>query len=204
MDIKFIGFKTIGWLEQRRYRKILYQWMADHVSHIQNEVTSEYTLSRMKRFKVRFFPTTSYSKMYGDYNWRSGDTGNLSDLIPHEKVGQFEIDLFILDTKGNMQFASNLIMMSHGFGHVLLYSYDSSKRITLKVDDASGNKKGTILAWHTAAVHNRTEKMDKTVQRLRDPNIENEIYYLHTWRFIKFMWRKVLYRMYDFRDDLND
>ena len=59
------------------------------------------------------------------------------------------------------------------------------------------------MAWHTAAVHNRTEKMDKTVQRLNDENIDNEIYYLRTWRFIRLRWRRVLYRMYDFRDDLN-
>jgi len=203
MDVKFYGFKNTGWLEQRRYRKIMNQWLSDHISEIENDVTREYTLSRVNRFRVRFFPTTMYSKIYGEYNWRSGDTGKLSDNIPHEKVGQFVIDLFILDTKGDMQFASNLIMMSHGLGHVLLYSYDSSRRIELKVDDASGNKKGKVLAWHTAAVHNRTEKMEKTVQRLSDPDIDNEIYYLRTWRFIKLRWKKILYRMYDFRDDLN-
>ena len=205
MDITFWGFKNIRWIEKRRYTKILYKWLEDHVGHIENEVTREYTLSRIKQFKIRFFPTTMYKKMYGEYNWRTGDTGNLSDLIPHEKVGQFVIDLFILDNKDDMRFASNLIMMSHGLGHVLLYSYDHTKRIQLTVDDASGNKKGKILAWHTAAVHNRTEAIDKSVQKLNDREIDNQIYYLQTWRFIrsKLSWRKVMYRMYDFRDDLN-
>jgi len=203
MDISFHGFENIGWIEKRRYRKIMYQWISDHVSHIENETTKDYTLSRIKKFKVRFFPTTMYSKMYGSYNWRSGDTGNLSDLIPHEKVGQFVIDLFILDNKDDMRFASNLIMMSHGLGHVLLYSYDSSRRIQLNVDDASGNKKGSVLAWHTAAVHNRTEAIDKSVQRIGDDEIDNQIYYLHTYRYLRKAWKKTLYRMYDFRDDLN-
>ena len=203
MDIKFNGFENIGLYERMRYTKILYKWMEDHISHIENEATREYTLSRMQRFRVRFFPTTMYSKMYGEYNWRTGDTGNLSDLIPHEKVGQFEIDLFILDNKDDMRMASNLIMMSHGLGHVLLYSYDHTRRALLTVNDASGNRKGKTLAWHTAAVHNRTEAMEKTVQRLSDKELDNQIYYLQTWRRFGFKWSKVMYRMYDFRDDLN-
>ena len=204
MSISFIGFKNVGWLEKRRYRKIIYKWLADHIEHIENDITKEYTLGRFNRFRIRFFPTTLYDKMFGTYNWRTGDTGTLSDLIPHEIVGMFQIDLFILDNKDDMRWASNLIMISHGLGHVLLYSYDPSKRIKLEVDDASGNKKGDTLAWHTAAVHNRTEKMDKTVDRLNDDTIENDIYYLRTWRFLKYRWKRVLYRMYDFRDDLND
>jgi len=203
MDIKFYGFKNIGWIERRRMTKILYTWLEDHISHIENEVTREYTMNRVKQFKVRFFPTTEYAKRYGEYNWRSGDTGNLSDFIPHEKVGQFEIELFILDNKDDMRFASNLIMMSHGLGHVLLYSYDHTRRVELTVDDASGNKKGKIMNWHTAAVHNRTELPDKTVQRLQDPDIDNQIYYLRTYRYLRSAWKKTLYRMYDFRDDLN-
>jgi len=202
MKVEFIGFKNIGWVEQLRYRKIMYQWLDDHLKAIWNDVTKDYTVNRVIKFKVRFFPTTLYSKMYGKYDWRSGDTGKLSDLIPHEKVGQFEIDLFILDNKDDMRFASNLIMMSHGLGHVLLYSYDSKRRIQLRVDDASGNKKGKVMAWHTAAVHNRTEKIGKTVQRLNDENIDNQIYYLKTWRKVRRFWKRTLYRMYDFRDDL--
>ena len=203
MDIKFTGFENIGWYERMRYTKILYKWLEDHISHIENESTREYTLARVMKFKVRFFPTTMYSKMYGEYNWRTGDTGNLSYLIPHERVGQFEIDLFILDNKDDMRMASNLIMMSHGLGHVLLYSYDHTRRALLTVNDASGNLKGKTLAWHTAAVHNRTESMDKTVQRLTDKEKDNQIYYLRTWRRFKLVWRRVMYRMYDFRDDLN-
>ena len=203
MDIKFTGFENIGWYERMRYTKIMYKWLEDHISHIENESTREYTLARVHKFKVRFFPTTMYSKMYGEYNWRTGDTGNLSDLIPHEKVGQFEIDLFILDNKDDMRMASNLIMMSHGLGHVLLYSYDHTRRALLTVNDTSGNLKGKTLAWHTAAVHNRTESMDKTVQRLSDKEIDNQIYYLQTWRKFGLIWRRVMYRMYDFRDDLN-
>lgn len=203
MDIKFHGFETIGWIEKRRYVKIMYKWLEDHIGSIENEATREYTLSRAMKFKVRFFPTTMYKKMYGEYNWRTGDTGTLSDLIPHEKVGQFVIDLFILDNKDDMRFASNVIMMSHGFGHVLLYSYDHTRRDQLTINDASGNLKGKVLAWHTAAVHNRTESMDKTVQRLTDKEIDNQIYYLQTWRRFGLKWRRVMYRMYDFRDDLN-
>jgi hypothetical protein len=203
MDIQFHGFKNIGWLERRRYVKIMYKWLEDHVSHIENDTTREYTLKRIMKFRVRFFPTTMYKKMYGEYNWRTGDTGELSDLIPHEKVGQFVIDLFILDNKDDLRMASNLIMMSHGLGHVLLYSYDHTRRTKLNVNDASGNLKGKVLAWHTAAVHNRTEKMEKTVQRLTDKEIDNQIYYLQTWRRFGLKWRKVMYRMYDFRDDLN-
>jgi hypothetical protein len=203
MDISFNGFETIGWYERMRYTKIMYKWLEDHISHIENESTREYTLARVQRFRVRFFPTTMYAKMYGEYNWRTGDTGNLSDMIPHEKVGQFEIDLFILDTKGELQMASNLAMMSHGLGHVLLYSYDHTRRTILNVNDASGNLKGKELNWFTAAVHNRTEKMDKTVQRLADKEIDNEIYYLQTWRRFGLIWRRVMYRLYDFRDDLN-
>ena len=203
MDISFNGFKNIGWIEKRRLTKILYQWLGDHISTIDNEITRIYTANRVDQFRVRFFPTTEYSKMYGAYNWRSGDTGNLSDLIPHEVVGQFVIDLFILDEKDDMRFASNLIMMSHGLGHVLLYSYDSGRRTTLTVDDASGNKKGTSLQWHTAAVHNRTEAIEKSVQRIGDDEIDNQIYYLKTYRFLRSAWKRTLYRMYDFRDDLN-
>lgn len=203
MDISFHGFETIGWYEKRRYVKIMYKWLEDHISSIDNEQTRSYTLNRVKKFRVRFFPTTMYKKMYGEYNWRTGDTGDLSDQIPHEKVGQFVIDLFILDVKDDMRFASNIIMMSHGLGHVLLYSYDHTRRTQLTVDDASGNKKGKILAWHTAAVHNRTEAIEKSVQKLNDKEIDNQIYYLQTWRRFGWKWRKVMYRMYDFRDDLD-
>ena len=203
MDISFHGFDVIGWYEKRRYVKIMYKWLEDHINAIDEEVTRDYTLNRVMKFKVRFFPTTMYKKMYGEYNWRTGDTGALSDLIPHEKVGQFVIDLFILDVKDDMRFASNIIMMSHGLGHVLLYSYDHTRRTQLTVDDASGNKKGKVLAWHTAAVHNRTEIMEKTVQKLSDKEIDNQIYYLQTWRRFGGKWRKVMYRMYDFRDDLD-
>ena len=140
--------------------------------------------------------------MYGEYNWRSSDTGNLSDLIPHEIVGLNKIDLFVLDDKSDMMMASNIIMMSHGLGHALLYSYDPRRRIELKYDDATGNKKGTILNWHTAAVHNRTEAISKTVQRINDPEIDNQIYYMETYKPINKLWKKVIYRMYDFRDDL--
>ena len=203
MKINFYGFKNIGWIEKRRITKILYRWVEDHLNAIDNEITRDYTESRLKRFDIRFFPTTEYTKRRGTYNWRSGDTGNLSDQIPHEIVGQFQIELYILDNKDDMRFASNLIMMSHGLGHALLYSYDSSRRTKLTVDDASGNKKGKEMAWHTAAVHNRTETMDKSVQRLEDDEIDNQIYYLRTYRYLRSAWRKTLYRMYDFRDDLN-
>ena len=203
MDITFHGFENIGWFERRRYVKIMYKWLEDHIGSIENDTTRTYTLNRANKFTVRFFPTTMYKKMYGEYNWRTGDTGALSDHIPHEKVGQFVIDLFILDNKDDMRMASNLIMMSHGLGHVLLYSYDHTRRTTLNVNDASGNLKGKILAWHTAAVHNRTEAIEKTVQRLNDKEIDNQIYYLQTWRRFGLRWRKVIYRMYDFRDDLN-
>ena len=94
-------------------------------------------------------------------------------------------------------------MMSHGLGNVLLYSDDHTRRTQLTVDDASGNKKGKILAWHTAAVHNRTEAIEKSVQKFNDKEIDNQIYYLQTWRRFGWKWRKVMYRMYDFRDDLD-
>lgn len=206
MDIQFYGFESIGWLEKRRYKKIMYRWIEDHVSSIQDEVQRDFTLNRIKKFKVRFFPTTLYKTMYGEYKGLSADlaTGtSLSDYIPHEVVGQFVIDLFILDNFDDLRFASNLIMMSHGLGHVLLYSYDPTRRSVLKYDDDSGNKAGKVMAWHTAAVHSRTSSPEKTVQRLNDREIDNQIYYLHTYEYGFLGWKKVMYRLYDFRDDLN-
>lgn len=203
MDVQFFGFKNTGWLEQRRYRKIMNRWLEDQLKAVPvNDL--QRTLNNIKKFKFRFFPTTMYKTMYGEYRYLSNplEAGtSISDNIPHEKMGQFTLDLFILDNKGDMQFASNVIMMSHGLGHVLLYSYDSKRRIELKVTDDSGNKAGTILNWHTAAVHNRTSAIEKSVQRINDPEIDNQIYYTHTWKFQNGVWRRVYYRMYDFRDD---
>ena len=203
MDITFIGFQNTGWLEQRRYRKIFNRWVEDQLYAVPDNDQSR-VLNNIKKFRVRFYPTTMYKVMYGEYKYLSNplEAGvSLSDNIPHERMGQFTLDLFILDQKGDMQFASNLIMMSHGLGHVLLYSYDNQRRIELRVRDDSGNKRGTILNWHTAAVHNRTSAIEKTVQRINDPEIDNQIYYIETYRLIGKFWKKVYYRVYDFRDE---
>ena len=203
MKIEFHGFITFGLLEQRKYRQLIYKWLEDQIVAVPDN-DKKRTLSNIEKFRVRFFPTTMYKTMYGEYKYLSDKLAvgtSLSDMIPHEKVGQFEIDLFILDAKDDMRMASNLIMMSHGFGHVLLYSYDPTRRVELKYDDSGGKKKGKILAWHTAAVHNRTSAIEKTVQRIGDTDIENQIYYLETWMPTKNIWRKTIFRMYDFRDD---
>lgn len=203
MKIEFHGFITFGLLEQRKYRQLIYKWLDDQIKAVPDN-DKKRVISNIDKFKVRFFPTTLYKEMYGEYKYLSADLAKgttLSDMIPHERVGQFEIDLFILDAVDDMRMASNLIMMSHGFGHVLLYSYDSTRRIELRYDDDSGNKKGKVLAWHTAAVHNRTSAIEKTVQRIGDPDIENQIYYMETWMPTKNIWKKTIFRMYDFRDD---
>lgn len=204
MRIEFIGFQNTGWLEQRRYRKIALKWIDDQLKALP-EVYRLVTLRNIEKFRLRFFPTTLYKTMYGEYKYLTNplEAGtSISDNIPHEKMGQFELDLFILDSKGDLQFASNVIMMSHGLGHVVLYSYDPSRRIELRVRDLSGNKRGTIMNWSTAAVHNRTNAIEQSVQRINDPEIENEIYYMETWRMIGKFWKKTYYRMFDFRDDL--
>lgn len=201
MKVQFIGFNNTGWLEQRRYRKLMFRWLEEHIK-ILDEVTQDRVLNELNKFTVRVFPSTQYKYIYGNArDFISDKETSLSDRIPHEVMGQYKLDVFMLDDKGDMQFASNLIMLSHGLGHCLLYSYDRKRRIELKQRDASGNPKGMILNWFTAAVHNRTEKMDKTVQRLNDPDIENEIMYLTTYRFKNGFWRKTYYRTYDFRDD---
>jgi hypothetical protein len=204
MDIQFIGFENTGWLEQRRYRKIMLRWIEDQISALP-EVYREVTLRNINKFRFRFFPTTMYKTMYGEYKYLTNplEAGtSISDNIPHEKMGQFELDLFILDNKGDLQFASNVIMMSHGLGHVVLYSYDPNRRILLRERDLSGNKRGTEMNWSTAAVHNRTNAIEQSVQKINDPEIDNQIYYMETYRFKNGFWRKTYYRMFDFRDDL--
>ena len=203
MKIEFHDFITVGYLEKRKYRQLIYKWLEDQLL-VLDFTTRNRVINNINKFRVRFFPTTSYKTMYGEYKYMSGERvgTSLSDMIPHERVGQYEIDLFVLDANDEMRMASNLIMMSHGFGHVLLYSLDPTRRIELKYDDASGNKKGKIMAWHTAAVHNRTESIEKTVQRINDIEIDNQIYYLETYMPFKNLWRKTLFRMYDFRDDI--
>lgn len=200
MRIEFNDFKKYGWLEKRRLRKIIYQWLTDHFIEITQKRNVEMTLSNINKYRLRIFPSTSYKKLYGNADFRTRNTGALSDMIPHEVVGYYQMDLFLVDMKNDLMFASNLMALTHGLGHVFLFCLDRTRRVKLDVNDASGNKKGTELNWYTAAVHNRTEAITKTVAKV-DIEQENQIYYLTTYRFFN-RWMPVIYRVYDFRDDI--
>lgn len=201
MKIEFNDFKNYGWLEKRRFRKIIYTWLADHIVEISDKTIVNRTMNNVNRFRIRIFPSTSYSKLYGKTDFRTRNTGALSDMIPHEVVGFFQMDLFLVDMKNDLMFASNVMALTHGLGHVLLFSFDRTARFKLTVDDASGNKKGTELAWHTAAVHNKTEAITKTIDNVDKPKTLNELYYLRTYRLLG-KWMPIKYRAYDFRDDI--
>lgn len=201
MRIEFNDFKNYGWMRKRRLRKIIYQWLADHFVEIKQERNVEMALTNLNKYRLRIFPSTSYKKLYGNADFRTRNTGALSDMIPHEVVGWYQMDLFLVDKVNDLMWASNLMALTHGLGHVLLFCLDRTRRVKLTVDDASGNKKGTELNWYTSAVHNRTEAITKTVDNINDPKMENEIYYLKTYRMFS-RWMPVKYRAYDFRDDI--
>ena len=201
MKIEFNDFQNYGWLQKRRLRKIIYQWLADHFVEIRQARNQTLALDNINKYRLRIFPSTSYKKLYGNADFRTRNTGALSDMIPHEVVGYFQMDLFLVDIKNDLMFASDLMALTHGLGHVFLFCLDRTRRIKLTVDDASGNKKGTELNWYTAAVHNRTEAITKTVDNIDKPKMENEIYYLRTYRMFN-RWMPVKYRVYDFRDDI--
>lgn len=201
MKINFYNFKNLGYINQRRLRKIALKWLSDQLEVIP-KTDQQRVLRELKKFTVNIMPTTSKNIMYPD-KFRSENTGNLSDKIPWEVMGMYELQLFIIDDKKEINFLSGIMTMTHGLGHVLLWCFDSKRRVELRYDDASGNKKGDVLSWHVAAVHSRTEAIEKTVQKTKDVELDNEIYYLDTYREIqpKF-WKKVQYRVWDFRDDL--
>ena len=146
-------------------------------------------------------PTSAVEALYPD-RWLSRKLGNLSNDIPWEVVGQYEVQLFIHDSENNMMFETSVITMTHGLGHALLYCYDKHRRYKLTIDDLSGNRKGDEINWFVAAVHNRTNR-SAIIQRPSDAEIDNTIYYLQTYReFFPRIWKKVKYRVFDFRDDL--
>lgn len=198
MQFNFLGFKNIGYLKKRRLRKIALQWLSDQLEVI-DETDHDRVLNQLKRFTVTIMPTSMAGKLYADKFNRSGT--KTSDRIPHEVMGQYELQLFILDEKSEFIFETGIMTLTHGLGHVLLWCFDPHRRYELTVDDASGNKKGDLMSWHVVAVHNRTEAIEKTVQKTADNEIDNEIYYLQTYRFVS-RWRSKSYRVWDFRDDL--
>lgn len=200
MRIEFGLFNNMGWRYQVRLRKIIFQWLADHLSEL-DDFNRERVIVNLNKYRIRVFPSTFYKTLYGNTDFRTRNTGSLSDMIPHEVVGYFQMDLFLVDSKNDLMFASNLMALSHGLGHILLFCFDRTRRYKLKVNDASGNKKGTELNWHTAAVHNRTEAITKTVDIVNNLKFENQIYYLKTYRLFN-RWKPIKYRMFDFRDDI--
>lgn len=200
MRIRFIGFKNIGWLEKRRLRKITFQWLSDHIIEINIKSEREATLSRLSRYTINVFPTTYKRLRYPNYGV-TNKIGNMSSMIPWEYVGINAIDLFIIDDKSDMMFASTLMALSHGLAHALLYSLDPTARAKYEVFDDSGHKPGDIGNWSTVGVHNKTSAIDKIVQHTGSKEIPNHIYYLQTYRYMG-RWKPVKYRMYDFRDDV--
>lgn len=199
MQIRFVGFKKFGWLEKRRLRKIALQWLADHLIEIGIPSEQEATLSRLRKFKINVFPTTYKSLRYPQ-QFTTLKVG-LSDMIPWEVVGLYSMDLFIIDDKSDMMFASALMALTHGLAHALLYSLDPLARDKYTIFDGSGHKPGDIGNWSTVAVHNKTSAIDKVVQHIKGDEILNHIYYLQTYRYFG-RWKKVIYRVYDFRDEV--
>lgn len=200
MRIIFTGFKKINWLTKRRLRKIAFTWLADHLVEINSVTEREACLSRLSRFTLNVFPTTAKSLRY-PASFRTSDTGRLSNMIPWEVVGLNVIDLFIIDDRSDMMFASALMALTHGLAHALLYCLDPLARAKYTVFDDSGHKPGDIGNWSTVGVHNKTSAIDKTVQHANREIPNNHIYYLETYRFLG-RWKKVYYRVYDFRDDI--
>ncbi len=200
MKFSFVGFENIGFMKKRRLRKIALKWMSDQIVDL-NEFDTDRVLNELRKFTIEVFPTSFKAKLYADLFNRSGT--KTSDMIPWEVMGMYQLQLFIIDDKSEFMYSSAIMTLTHGLGHVLLWCFDRNRTWQLKVDDASGNKKGDHVSWHVAAVHNRTEAIEKTVQKTSDTEIENQIYYLQTFReFFPRIWRKVSYRVWDFRDDL--
>ena len=201
MHFEFVGFQNWSWQRKRRLNKIALKWWSDHLESI-NEVDKPRVLTNLKKFKVYCLPTTRIEAIY-PAEWTTRQLAKMSDMIPWEVVGEYEIHLFMVDSDNDFIFEQNVITMTHGLGHALLYCYDNQRRVELTVDDASGNKKGDELKWFVAAVHNRTSAIEKVVQRPSDDEKSNQIYYLQTYReFFPRIWRKVAYRVWDFRDDV--
>ena len=200
MKINYFGFKELGSTKRFALSRIAHKWMSDHLEAVPKADINR-VLRELNKFTINVMPTKVKSIMYPD-KFRSRDTGTLSDMIPWEVMGMHELQLFIVDSKKDNIFASGVMTMTHGLGHVLLWCFDSKRRVELKYDDASGNKKGDVLSWHVAAVHNRTEAIEKTVQKLNDKELDNQIYYLQTYRPVLKAWKPETYRVWDFRDDL--
>ena len=184
---------------KRRIRKIAYQWTADHLTEM-NELDAQRTLKELNKFRIDVFPTTSKAKRYPD-KFRTRDTGNLSDMIPWEVVGQYKIELYIIDSMNDMHLNSGIMALTHGLGHALFYGFDRNRRMKYTVFDDSGHKPGEIGNWHTVGIHNKTSAINKVVQHSSDPEVYNHIYYLETYRYFN-KWKPVKYRVYDFRDDI--
>jgi len=163
----------------------------DHLDGITNDFVRERIEKNINKFRVYVYPTTAYNSILNGIDWRSANTGNLSDMIPHEIVGFEEIKIFLIDTPKDVDRRSNIMAITHGFGHVMLFSKDRFKREPLVIDDLSGNKKGTKLNWYTSRVHNRTisgSPMFKT--------------YLLTVYELFGKWKPNKYYVFDFRDDM--
>lgn len=83
-------------------------------------------------------------------------------------TGMNRITLYLLDEKTNprdsfqMAFRSNMIATSHELCHHILISMGYNNRVALRNDDYSGHKKGQLLNFSTAEVHDR--HMEKRFQ----------------------------------------
>src|SRR3990167_8203422 len=101
-----INFYT-SYLNKRFYKQVICNYVFDHLDGIMNEVEMKRIENNINQFKIFIYPTTAYESIFGGRDWRSGDTGKLSDMIPHEIVGLNEIRLFLVDVDKDINRASN-------------------------------------------------------------------------------------------------
>ena len=104
------------------------------------------------------------------------------------------IKLYLEDTETKQgdvfmrAFRNNMVPLSHEFCHAILIFLGRDDRVALRNDDFGGNKKGKILNFSTAEVHDR--------------HTEGKFWALRFWFWDWILWRsKRMYcRVLDIRD----
>ncbi len=166
--MKFI-FETEN-INERAYRRIMNRYILENFGRE--------TFSQLREWVILVRSSTRIGEdpfFHGTGNGTGGVTG----------LGMTRLYLFDVDDFG-LFLRTNVVTISHELAHTALLVNGMGERVPLRNDDFSGNKKGDILAYSTAEVHDR--------------HIEGKFYTATEWLWTGLIWRRISYNMLDFRD----
>lgn len=150
-------------IDKSLYRTMIYKFLQEHVDSIPNMIERERVTRIVNEGNIFIYPTTMIEEnmskkgtSISQYvtSFIPGTKINL--MIANEITSPGLIEAYVVDLPKDINRASNIVMISHGLGHLLLNAKDPNRYDNLKVPDLSGHPIGWRGKWHTVAVHNVT------------------------------------------------